>query len=382
MLRTVLLLATVATTHLLASLNVLVLADDSSSLNARSCRTRFRTAHLRLSPSLVGPFIATPALFGRCLASNEHQEGNLLLLSDHTDNGCRKLPKAPSRDSVAVLSRGNCTFASKARSAARAGYRGLVILDTRHPKGTNLLFMEPDGKEEPGIWTVLVQGTRAGLLLNTLQGTKMVLRVKMTLDPAYGKGGISRKPTNHHLASSPKSSEVERAQQYDSYKIPAKLPLQRPQPNKDATLIVFTPSSPDYSQQSIWLPLATGASLLISSFSILLVARAAVRSLRRGGSLDLESLERELDPTSEEIPMGLSQRQISYLPLSTEKEGTCAICLDELQLGSQVVALGCTHGFHQSCAGEWLSRRGVCPCCKAEVKVEGGGGWWSRILGL
>jgi hypothetical protein len=87
--------------------------------------------------------------------------------------------------------------------------------------------------------------------------------------------------------------------------------------------------------------------------------------------MDLESLVEHLDPSQAALlpPPPLSPSLLSPLPLrlGLENEGTCAICLDEMQQ-TPVRELPCKHAFHQGCVEEWLvERSGSCPCCKADV---------------
>lgn len=44
----------------------------------------------------------------------------------------------------------------------------------------------------------------------------------------------------------------------------------------------------------------------------------------------------------------------------------CAVCLDDLYEEDRTVGvLGCGHGFHGGCIGEWLRRKNACPLCRA-----------------
>ncbi|KAL9241146.1 hypothetical protein vseg_015288 [Gypsophila vaccaria] len=59
-----------------------------------------------------------------------------------------------------------------------------------------------------------------------------------------------------------------------------------------------------------------------------------------------------------------------YLPTKThvhkdEDADVCSICLDELEEGSCVGVLDCTHEFHANCVKNWLAINNVCPLCKS-----------------
>lgn len=48
----------------------------------------------------------------------------------------------------------------------------------------------------------------------------------------------------------------------------------------------------------------------------------------------------------------------------------CAICLDSVTCGQQVVTLPCAHQFHAACVTPWLRQGGInalCPMCKTAV---------------
>jgi len=55
----------------------------------------------------------------------------------------------------------------------------------------------------------------------------------------------------------------------------------------------------------------------------------------------------------------------------------CAICLDELGDGSDVVVLPCRHAFHYACADRWLAqcptlRHATCPTCRTRIPFNAG----------
>lgn len=44
--------------------------------------------------------------------------------------------------------------------------------------------------------------------------------------------------------------------------------------------------------------------------------------------------------------------------------GDCPICLQEIELGSTVIYLGCEHCFHKECIYRWLEEKTTCPVCR------------------
>lgn len=45
----------------------------------------------------------------------------------------------------------------------------------------------------------------------------------------------------------------------------------------------------------------------------------------------------------------------------------CHICLDEVNLGADIVKLCCDHVFHKSCIHTWLKMKRTCPICRCEL---------------
>ena len=48
----------------------------------------------------------------------------------------------------------------------------------------------------------------------------------------------------------------------------------------------------------------------------------------------------------------------------------CAICWDKIQPHALSMTLHCQHTFHSSCIGQWLSKKGTCPMCRAVIIPE------------
>ncbi|KAM7256907.1 hypothetical protein ACFE04_012648 [Oxalis oulophora] len=69
---------------------------------------------------------------------------------------------------------------------------------------------------------------------------------------------------------------------------------------------------------------------------------------------------------------GLSKSELEELPRVKGKElvmgNDCAVCLDEIESEEEArIVPGCNHGFHIQCGDTWLSKRAVCPICRASV---------------
>ncbi|CAN6335524.1 unnamed protein product [Urochloa humidicola] len=42
----------------------------------------------------------------------------------------------------------------------------------------------------------------------------------------------------------------------------------------------------------------------------------------------------------------------------------CAICIEDFEVGDDLIVMPCAHGFHDGCIAEWLARSRLCPCCR------------------
>ncbi|CAN6373768.1 unnamed protein product [Urochloa humidicola] len=68
-----------------------------------------------------------------------------------------------------------------------------------------------------------------------------------------------------------------------------------------------------------------------------------------------------------------SEQQAAELPLDCKykaaegwEEGTCSVCLAELQDGNALrMLMPCMHYFHAACLDEWLRKSATCPICRA-----------------
>ncbi|CAN6226872.1 unnamed protein product [Urochloa humidicola] len=68
-----------------------------------------------------------------------------------------------------------------------------------------------------------------------------------------------------------------------------------------------------------------------------------------------------------------SEQQAAELPLDCKykaaegwEEGTCSVCLAELQDGEALrMLMPCMHYFHAACLDEWLRKSATCPICRA-----------------
>lgn len=78
-------------------------------------------------------------------------------------------------------------------------------------------------------------------------------------------------------------------------------------------------------------------------------------------------------------PLGMSSTQVKALPSIVFKcvgDGngtaeTCAICLEDYEIGDKLRILPCQHEFHTVCIDQWLmTRRPFCPVCKRDANTK------------
>lgn len=67
--------------------------------------------------------------------------------------------------------------------------------------------------------------------------------------------------------------------------------------------------------------------------------------------------------STQSVPRGISPSRTR--PIEDSDVILCAVCLDELELGSYVIKLPCKHIFHEFCIAEWLRLRRSCPLCRS-----------------
>ena len=46
------------------------------------------------------------------------------------------------------------------------------------------------------------------------------------------------------------------------------------------------------------------------------------------------------------------------------EESTCAVCLENMFVGSMCHKLTCNHLFHKDCITQWFDKNSVCPCAE------------------
>ncbi|TKA77815.1 hypothetical protein B0A55_04591 [Friedmanniomyces simplex] len=72
-------------------------------------------------------------------------------------------------------------------------------------------------------------------------------------------------------------------------------------------------------------------------------------------------------PASDAAIKSLPTRQIEITDLGETGKAECTICMDEVDVGSTVTVLPCSHWFHADCIKAWLSEHDTCPHCRQGI---------------
>ncbi|KAK4757691.1 hypothetical protein SAY87_018992 [Trapa incisa] len=74
---------------------------------------------------------------------------------------------------------------------------------------------------------------------------------------------------------------------------------------------------------------------------------------------------------SEESILKCLKETVYCLPVLTQDEDNCAICLETYREADQVGTLKtCSHHYHSNCIRKWLSMKNSCPICKASALAD------------
>ncbi|KAH6717227.1 hypothetical protein BKA61DRAFT_478299, partial [Leptodontidium sp. MPI-SDFR-AT-0119] len=75
-------------------------------------------------------------------------------------------------------------------------------------------------------------------------------------------------------------------------------------------------------------------------------------------------------PASPDAISALPKKKLGEKELGPEGKGECSVCMDDVTIGVEVVALPCSHWFHEACASAWLSEHNTCPICRKGIEGE------------
>jgi E3 ubiquitin-protein ligase RNF115/126 len=72
-------------------------------------------------------------------------------------------------------------------------------------------------------------------------------------------------------------------------------------------------------------------------------------------------------PASPDAIAALPKKNLTEKELGPEGKGECSVCMDDVTIGTEVIALPCSHWFHETCASMWLGEHNTCPICRKGI---------------
>jgi len=75
-------------------------------------------------------------------------------------------------------------------------------------------------------------------------------------------------------------------------------------------------------------------------------------------------------PASADAISALPKKLLDVKELGAEGKAECSVCMDDVFIGTEVVALPCSHWFHEACATAWLSAHNTCPICRKGITPD------------
>ncbi|KAJ5991411.1 hypothetical protein N7499_003827 [Penicillium canescens] len=72
-------------------------------------------------------------------------------------------------------------------------------------------------------------------------------------------------------------------------------------------------------------------------------------------------------PASGSAIRSLPKRKVDRDMMGPENNAECSICMDAVELGTEVTVLPCEHWFHFTCIEAWLIQHNTCPHCRRSI---------------
>lgn len=72
-------------------------------------------------------------------------------------------------------------------------------------------------------------------------------------------------------------------------------------------------------------------------------------------------------PASEAAIKSLPTKKVEKDMMGSDGTAECSICMDNVEIGSEVTVLPCNHWFHRDCVGSWLKEHDTCPHCRSPI---------------
>lgn len=75
-------------------------------------------------------------------------------------------------------------------------------------------------------------------------------------------------------------------------------------------------------------------------------------------------------PASEDRIDALPKKKVDQSMLGNDGKAECSICMDSVELDTEVTVLPCQHWFHFECIKSWLTEHDTCPHCRKPITPE------------
>lgn len=75
-------------------------------------------------------------------------------------------------------------------------------------------------------------------------------------------------------------------------------------------------------------------------------------------------------PAPQEVINQLPKKKVDEEMLGNDHMAECSICMDNVEVGTEVTVLPCTHWFHFECIESWLKEHDTCPHCRKPITPE------------
>lgn len=75
-------------------------------------------------------------------------------------------------------------------------------------------------------------------------------------------------------------------------------------------------------------------------------------------------------PASQNAIQSLPKKKVDQEMLGSEGKAECSICMDTVELGTEVTVLPCKHWFHYGCIEVWLNQHNTCPHCRRSIDAQ------------
>ncbi|RJE17698.1 RING finger domain protein [Aspergillus sclerotialis] len=72
-------------------------------------------------------------------------------------------------------------------------------------------------------------------------------------------------------------------------------------------------------------------------------------------------------PASQDAIHSLPKKKVDEEMLGSEGKAECSICMDPVEMGTEVTELPCKHWFHFNCIEMWLNQHNTCPHCRRPI---------------